>query len=557
MAAAPKIVEAAPTLLLVPSFSYSGTPSAPSAPNPGAGALALLPVPPAANSALASIIQSASAGDVNGVRAHVLAAAGSLDDDDYDPDLEDFLSPAPPPLEPAPSSQPGEKGKGKAGAPPPPRVPPPPPPVDTNGVPTAPSTPVASGAAHPSTPVASGSGSVHPFCKAVGFTPGEAKTPGKRWEKKDHELTRAHVDGLLAASTQLDDRVFHLSSDLSEMGESMQNQILELRDMVSSHTGTVGGPLSASDIAAIVQRVDIAAIVQRVQTQVQSRDFTAADIDTIAEQVHARDGHTMRELVRASNKHGSNSSNAASAIDDLSSRLNALENTAADQVGRISELESTVAAQASTIARLSARRVASAPAPHVENVQTLRYINDNSKHPREDEIDDATRIVRPRVEQAAFVADPAPVVYAAPAPAPAVVHAPAPTAAPFPGHTATAAPFPGHAAAAPAPVAAPAPAPRKPFDAACEVLIGPVTWNVSGDGKTTVKTDVSNLIREIIPTAPARITFRTRRSNPHPASYTICTFDTSAIADWVVDSWASLNHGPYSSITATSMLPKV
>ncbi|KAJ7105191.1 hypothetical protein C8R44DRAFT_942995 [Mycena epipterygia] len=379
----------------------------------------------------------ASAGDVDAVRARVLAAAGSFDDNDYDPDLQDFLSPAPPQFESAPSSQPGEKGKGKAEAAPPPPSPPPPPPVHTNGAPTAPSTPVASGSTHPSPPVASGSGSVHPFCKAARLNP---------------------------------------------------------------------------------------------------------------------------ELVRASNKHGMNSSNAASAIDDLSSRLNAtLENTAADQVVRISELEGTVAAHASTTARLAARRVASALAPHVANVKALRYVNENGKHLREDEIDDAIRTARLRAEQPGLVVDPAPVVYAAPAAAsllrmrwPSYMPLPPPLRH-SPGTLPPPLPFPG----TPLQRRPPSPPPPPPLVNPPMLPARCSSAPSRGNGKTTVKVDVSNLIREIIPTAPARINFRTRCSNPHPASYTLCTFETSAIADWVVASWASMNHGPYSSITTKSMLPKI
>ncbi|KAJ7244598.1 hypothetical protein C8J57DRAFT_1525063 [Mycena rebaudengoi] len=111
--------------------------------------------------------------------------------------------------------------------------------------------------------------------------------------------------------------------------------------------------------------------------------------------------------------------------------------------------------------------------------------------------------------------------------------------------------------AAPAP-AAPAVPPRaamgppKPLaDPKCDVLFGPLTWTKDHTGRhANIKADVANTLKEVFTQYNLNsVRFRTRCA--HDAAYTICTFDTPAIADWLVIEWARVERGMYIDVTAT------
>ncbi|KAJ7148800.1 hypothetical protein C8R43DRAFT_1194462 [Mycena crocata] len=228
-------------------------------------------------------------------------------------------------------------------------------------------------------------------------------------------------------------------------------------------------------------------------------------------------------------------------------------------------------------------------APEALHAVVTSFLNANGKRAREGDVDDAVRNVRAHIADAppppplvavpqsfvynagalqqsqaqpAAYAAPPPVAYTAPPvayTAPPVAYA-APLVAPAAPPVAYAAPpHVVHAAAAPPPFAPPsaplppqAPAPPGPpaaeRDPTREVVIGPVSWNKDAGGKLNIPRDVGNLIRVVLPDA-GHPHFRTRRA--HDPSYTICTFESAGVADWIIKRWAAVDRGAYSIITAT------
>ncbi|KAJ7172891.1 hypothetical protein C8R43DRAFT_675965 [Mycena crocata] len=301
---------------------------------------------------------------------------------------------------------------------------------------------------------------------------------------------------------------------------------------------------------------------------------------------------TLGALVKASNKQTQNFAAAAAAITDLTSRMGTVEG--GDP--RYNALEATVQAQAAAIQVLMARTSAAVPAPTTVPYVPLEelapealhavvtsFLNANGKRAREGDVDDAVRNVRAHIadappppplvavpqsfvynagalqqsqaQPAAYAAPPL-VAYTAPpvAPAAPLVAPAAPTvvyAAPaHVVHAAAAAPPPFAPPSAPLPPQAPAPPgpPAAERDPAREVVIGPVSWNKDAVGKLNIPRDVGNLIRVVLPDA-GHPHFRTRRA--HDPSYTICTFESAGVADWIIKRWAAVDHGAFSVITAT------
>ncbi|KAJ7809318.1 hypothetical protein B0H13DRAFT_2385307 [Mycena leptocephala] len=98
--------------------------------------------------------------------------------------------------------------------------------------------------------------------------------------------------------------------------------------------------------------------------------------------------------------------------------------------------------------------------------------------------------------------------------------------------------------------AAPAPPTRVPVDLALQVIFGPIKWNKdpSNGNRINARQDISSLIATVIP-AGNDLEFTTRPYTPHRA-YTIVTFASAAIADWVIDAWGQAARGPYDEIYA-------
>ncbi|KAJ7204535.1 hypothetical protein C8J57DRAFT_1542263 [Mycena rebaudengoi] len=136
-----------PTLTNVPSFSVT------------ADMPALVPIPMAAATALSALVDHA-----NAIRPPEMAAGAHavqpvpsfIDDDDYEPALEDFFDPQPTTT---------SKGKGKAVAPP----------------------------ASPSVAGPSNDAAVHPFLKRIDYVPGQKPT---KYGVNEHRAGRRDLDAL-------------------------------------------------------------------------------------------------------------------------------------------------------------------------------------------------------------------------------------------------------------------------------------------------------------------------------------------------------------------------
>ncbi|KAJ7251071.1 hypothetical protein C8J57DRAFT_1354141 [Mycena rebaudengoi] len=156
-----------PTLTNVPSFSVT------------ADMPALVPIPMAAATALSALVDHA-----NAIRPPEMAAGAHavqpvpsfIDDDDYEPALEDFFDPQPTTT---------SKGKGKAVAPP----------------------------ASPSVAGPSNDAAVHPFLKRIDYVPGQKPT---KYGVNEHRAGRRDLDALAIGTAALSDDVKRVQKELAQ-----------------------------------------------------------------------------------------------------------------------------------------------------------------------------------------------------------------------------------------------------------------------------------------------------------------------------------------------------
>ncbi|KAK7013298.1 hypothetical protein R3P38DRAFT_3007390 [Favolaschia claudopus] len=87
-----------------------------------------------------------------------------------------------------------------------------------------------------------------------------------------------------------------------------------------------------------------------------------------------------------------------------------------------------------------------------------------------------------------------------------------------------------------------------PRDAACEVIVGPITWTKTRHG-LQIKKDIVNLLRIVLPAA-ASLDFMTRRVDGRP-DYTCVVFASPDTATWFIDAWARTPRGDFSVVHAT------
>ncbi|KAJ7208111.1 hypothetical protein C8J57DRAFT_1734101 [Mycena rebaudengoi] len=241
---------------------------------------------------------------------------------------------------------------------------------------------------------------IHPIYRAAGFIPGESEVPNKVTSTSAfHQTIHENIDNTLVVLAKTDDRVRALQHETADMAHFFNAQL----DQFADELRTRG--------ADALMRHDIAVIAERVS-------------------VHG-DG-TFLELIHASNKHSENFAASAAAIGDISTRVHALENTAASQINELATsvglLKSTIDNMRATVEML-ATHAASAPAPPatpmpptvaappaalpppiaptlaaVDAKQTRimfqQFLAASGKHVREEDLDDTIRNVRPRPGEA-------------------------------------------------------------------------------------------------------------------------------------------------------------
>ncbi|KAF7359995.1 hypothetical protein MVEN_00726800 [Mycena venus] len=484
---------ALPTLHIIPSYTYT-----PSIDPTGTGA-ALLPVPAAAEAALQTIVRSAdvtrstSAADVNVVNVDHRDLISFIESEPspLDPEFEDYF----------------EKGKRKAV--------PLPAPASTS------SHPAASGSSPP----------VHPFHSDAGYQPDEFP-PKDKYANKDHRTVRENLNGLLTAGTKVHDAVGRVSQEVKEVlafVPAMQAQINEL----------TSAPTIRDDDA-------LATIIQSQNSHAQNIQQTSAGVNDITTRLLPALMVRIRQL-----EHDNTS---------LKSTVRTLELAALAPV-------TVVPAQRVAVAPIVATPpappvvVPAPPAvdPAVVDAVIGAYLAATGKRGHEEDLAADARNVRPRTEYTnAPALRPPPALPAAPLAPPAAPLAPpaallAPPAVPMaptyvPAPPASAPPAP---AMAPGPQAAPhtpAGPPRPAADPSLQVVFGPVSWHKDAQHRPLVKQDITALLAAVIPDA-ANYEFSTRRYKRLDA-YTIVTFASAEIANWVVDAWTHENHGPYKSIHA-------
>ncbi|KAF7333877.1 hypothetical protein MVEN_02344800 [Mycena venus] len=492
---------ALPTLHIIPSYTYT-----PSIDPTGTGA-ALLPVPAAAEAALQTIVRSAdvtrstSAADVNVVNVDHRDLISFIESEPspLDPEFEDYFVPPPPPPpvtpQPAPSPQ-KEKGKRKAV--------PLPAPASTS------SHPAASGSSPP----------VHPFHSDAGYQPDEFP-PKDKYANKDHRTVRENLNGLLTAGTKVHDAVGRVSQEVKEVlafVPAMQAQINEL----------TSAPTIRDDDA-------LATIIQSQNSHAQNIQQTSAGVNDITTRLLPALMVRIRQL-----EHDNTS---------LKSTVRTLELAALAPV-------TVVPAQRVAVAPIVATPpappvvVPAPPAvdPAVVDAVIGAYLAATGKRGHEEDLAADARNVRPRTEYTnAPALRPPPALPAAPL---------APPAAPLAPPAALLAPPPQYLWHPP--MCLPLPPARhllqrwplapKLLLTHLPVVFGPVSWHKDAQHRPLVKQDITALLAAVIPDA-ANYEFSTRRYKRLDA-YTIVTFASAEIANWVVDAWTHENHGPYKSIHA-------
>ncbi|KAJ7268309.1 hypothetical protein C8J57DRAFT_1717122 [Mycena rebaudengoi] len=458
-----------------------------------------------------------------------------------------------PPPPPAPSSVSKGKAKGKAPAAPP--------------------------AAPPTAPAAGSSkAAIHAVFNAAGFIPGETEVP-KKTSHAFHQAIRDDLDNTLTQLAKTDDKVRALQQETGEM-------IQRVFPTLYLHEYSLKTP------AVFNAQMDGFADELRVRI---ADALTQQDIADLADRVSRHGNDTLSDLIHASNKHGENFAASATAIANIGSRVQGLEDTVAVQINQLATsvgfLQSSVDSMRTTIESVAVR-VAAAPAlgavvapppaavpapvapaiAEIDAEQTRilfkQFLASSGKHAREEDLSDTVRNVRPRAGEAAqpTLIVPPTFAYTPPVPAPTAA-APAPiTTPPAAPVTPPVAPLgPPVAAALPAPpaptahAAPPRAATRPPpkTDPKCDIIFGPLTWTKERGERgriVNVKEDVMNVLKVVFKGVYDLSGLRIRtRPVEEDGAYTICTFDTPAMADWLVTDWAKANRGTYIHVTATHL----
>ncbi|KAJ7019131.1 hypothetical protein C8F04DRAFT_1276660 [Mycena alexandri] len=402
--------------------------------------------------------------------------------------------------------------------------------------------------ARPATPPPLPSGSslpAHSFHVDAGFTTGKLTSKAK-FTPKDHNTHREYTSGLLAASTRLYNRVDSITQDVADMSGRASAMLLPPPCFLN--------PLP-----------DIPALVAQIQELHNTPRATGED-QAIAEVLHSQNAQTVRLRQTTAAVQDMNSRT----IPALFERVKAVEATIARLEGLLIRLNSTVdtlvtaamgpfgprvaptaPAAASVPVMTPAPTAPTAPAaPVASTLDTATldaYFAAREKRERE-EADDTSRNVRPRIQPPPPAAaapqsfQPAPPTLNAPS-APPPRAAPPPIAARAPPRQATRQP----AAAAAAAYTPPAPS-TAPIDPATQVVYGPhpQPWTRTANGRLNVHGDVSRAILDITPDA-ATYSFGTKPYGSQHAMYTVLTFATAEIADWVVAVWGETERGTYAS----------
>ncbi|KAJ6496387.1 hypothetical protein C8R45DRAFT_1094636 [Mycena sanguinolenta] len=372
-------------------------------------------------------------------------------------------------------------------------------------------------------PLASGSSlPAHPFQADAGFAIGEA---GKGRLPKDHKLSCEYIDGLLVAGTNLFDRVDRVTQDLADIASNMPAMHLQMAELQNAHSGTSNGH-AITDM--LVSHNNLAGNLQQSVAAIQ--DITTRLLPSVFERIKAL------EAAVSKNTHN---------VDTLT--LAAVGHTP------------MAAPTASALAATPAATAITPPAPGIDPTELKAVLDDylasKGKHAREEDADATQRNVRARTQPApeAFtytppsLPPPATAAYYVPsatmAPLPVIRPAPAaPLRAP-PPRTAHSTSYPPSPACSPSRLAG-----RLPSDPSLQVIFGPISWTQGANGSFNVRQDIATLFADVLPEA-VTYEFSTRRYNPNP-SYTIVTFASAQIAEWIVDAWAQADRGTYTDIFA-------
>ncbi|KAJ7705036.1 hypothetical protein B0H17DRAFT_1126641 [Mycena rosella] len=576
-----------PTLHIVPSFS------------------GLLAVPAVAQAALASILgsaasapvtASASAADASSVTNVLLSSAstateegeefglnGLFDSDDTSP-LESAAGPTPSAstptanatsstVKPKSSAKPKEKGRAQDAE--------------------------------------SSSSSIHPLYKAAGFQPGEIKIPTKFSKADhqgvrdnldallsatasiDDRVWRLQGDiGDMGTCTWLN---YH-SRECALTPPVFSGRFAEVFEAVDARGADA---LSEQDLSAIAERVanhgdaTVGSLVIANNQHVANFGEVAQAVRNLNRRVQGIESAAVLQI------------NAlATLVGVLQSTVNALRVTVETLATQASAATTAPPPAASAPAPPALAQPLPPTITDVDAEQTkllfLRFLAASGKRARDEDLDTSLRSVRPRTESAqlALVTPPTFVYTSTAQPTafgttttapPALAAAPfapaaapfAPAAAPFalaaapqaPPPALTTPPFmqqwapsmaapplaPAAPSAAPpaaptappaAPAAPPATAagpPQAPHDPRRDVVFGAVTWTRDPNGRPTIKADVANILKVVIPSSKG-VRFRNRRANDD--AYTILTFDTPEIAAWIVATWAQVHRGVYHAVMA-------